>query len=294
MRPGRLFWGTFLVATGVLLLLERADVLPIDLHWYWRLWPLILVFWGISAVAGNRMVSALLAIPSALLLGSLLVGLVNFSWIDAPVSDETIIQNLVEPYDRDIERASLTVDAIAGTYVIEQWTPDLIDATLSSRFGSWRLERQNSETSERLRLTTDHPRFRGGGRKSRAEIRLNTAPVWELNLDAGAARLDLDLRNHRVETLRIDAGASEVRVKLGRALDETRVQIEAGVSSIRISVPEEAGCEIRTEVTLASRSFSGFASEGHGMYRTDNFQTSSTKIYMDIDAGVSSVRVTRD
>lgn len=294
MKPGRLFWGTFLVTTGALLLLDRAGYLPIDLHRYWKLWPLLFVFWGISAMIGNRTITAFLAIPSALLFSCLLVGIVNFSWIEDPAPDETIVQNFVEPYDAGIERASLSMDAIAGTYVIEEWTTDLIDASFSSRSASWRLDRQQNEITEHLRLIMDRPRVRSTGRNTLGRVRLNTMPVWEVNIDAGAARLDLDLRNHRIEALRIDAGASDIEVTLGSALDETHVRINAGVSSVKIAVPEAAGCEIRTDVTLASRNFPGFESEGHGMYRTDNFQRSRARIYIDVDAGVSSVRVTRN
>ena len=47
------FWGFLLVALGILLLLDHLDVVQFEdiVHNYW---PLILIFWGLSILAGRR------------------------------------------------------------------------------------------------------------------------------------------------------------------------------------------------------------------------------------------------
>jgi len=44
----RIFWGLVLIIIGVLMFLKQFGI--IYFHWYslWQLWPLLLVFWGVS------------------------------------------------------------------------------------------------------------------------------------------------------------------------------------------------------------------------------------------------------
>jgi hypothetical protein len=45
---------------------------------------------------------------------------------------------------------------------------------------------------------------------------------------------------------------------------------------------------------LASKQFVGFEKVESGLYRTENFSQASRKIFIDVEAGVSRVRVTRE
>lgn len=51
---GKLAWGVVLVGFGMLLLLDRLDLLYLER--YWRYWPLILVALGVISLAGARTV----------------------------------------------------------------------------------------------------------------------------------------------------------------------------------------------------------------------------------------------
>ncbi len=52
-----------------------------------------------------------------------------------------------------------------------------------------------------------------------------------------------------------------------------------------------AVCEIRAEAPLSSKDFRGFTKVHSGVYQTDNFDSASKKIYIDVHAGVSSLSV---
>ena len=122
---------------------------------------------------------------------------------------------------------------------------------------------------------------------------MSDVPLWDIALDCGAARADLDLTALKVREVRIEAGASTVHLRLGANVPEARVRIEAGVSAFRLEVPESAGCEIRVDAPLASKHFNGFRKEKSGLYLTDNFETAGKRILIDIDAGVTSLRINR-
>ncbi|MCZ6777287.1 MAG: hypothetical protein O7D34_12685, partial [Ignavibacteria bacterium] len=69
--------------------------------------------------------------------------------------------------------------------------------------------------------------------------------------------------------------------------------VDAGASSITISVPSSAGCEIRYNGGLSRKRFHEFEKVDTDTYRSENFAWSPRKIYIDINVGVSSVKVIR-
>jgi hypothetical protein len=58
-------------------------------------------------------------------------------------------------------------------------------------------------------------------------------------------------------------------------------------------VPENVGCEVRAHGGLTSKRIIGFESFGGGTYQTADFDASKKRIYVEIDAGVSGIRVSR-
>jgi hypothetical protein len=129
--------------------------------------------------------------------------------------------------------------------------------------------------------------------RNRADVKLNANPTWAIDANVGASSLDFDLSPYRVDDLRIDAGASVLKVRLGDRVMESRVRIHAGVSSIDIEVPGWVGCELQADTKLSSRRIRGFEKIGGDTYRTADFEGASKRIYIDLEAGVSRVRVSR-
>jgi hypothetical protein len=297
MKLGRLFWGTLFLVVGLLLLLDKLNVLFIHWHSMWRLWPLVLVFWGIAVLLKNVILKSIAIVLSGLTLGVIIFGLVSFAFLDddIPWPDEPFVQEFVEPYDSTIEKASLTVDAGAGTLSIENTSTALFSAFTSSSLGHYRLNKFRLGDAEDLSLSLESDRIRWRDRKlrNRAEVHLHTNPVWDLDLNVGAAKVDAELSQHKTESIRVDAGAATVRLRLGANVEESRVNVDAGVSSINISVPSSAGCQIRYNGGLASKRFYEFEKIDSETYRSENFAWSPRKIYINIDVGVSSVKVNR-
>jgi len=57
---------------------------------------------------------------------------------------------------------------------------------------------------------------------------LNPSPAWDIDVDAGAARVDADFRSLAVERLRLSSGASTIKVQLGSRVEECTVALETG------------------------------------------------------------------
>ncbi|MCC6396484.1 MAG: hypothetical protein IT282_05655 [Bacteroidetes bacterium] len=297
MRSGRLFWGVFFVALGLLVFAEKAGILSAQWGVALGLWPLVLVLWGIALLVGGKVIRLVAAGVAGLVLAYLLFTLFSFATCDAdwPRSRAVETHVLVEPADTSVHHASFTLDSGAGTFTIADTSTDLLAANVESNIGMYTLDRFASEGSRSLTMSLEgkHKGWRMGRFVNRVAARLHPAPVWDLEMNIGAAKLTCDLAPFVVERLDINAGASKMQITLGDRAPQTTVRISAGASSIRINVPESAACEVQMETALSSKDLSGFTKMGEGTYRTENFGTAKSTITLDIEAGVSSIHVDR-
>jgi len=296
MKSGRLFWGVFFIVAGTLALLLRADVIDLPSRDLVRLWPLILVFWGASLLVRHQVLKTLITILSAAILAGVFSGLLGFVWYDARDDDhEPFVQEFTEPFDPSIQYATLVLDAAAGEFYADETTENMFSASTVSTFARYTLHTDRTDNEARYHLALEGGNRRGyfGRMKNRVELRLSPNPVWDFDFDIGAAKANFDLSPLKTRDITIDAGAAGLRLRLGSRNDETRVRIDAGASSIRIAVPESAGCEVTLDTGLSGKRLPGFEKIDSYTYRTEGFHNSSTKIYVDIEAGVSSIHVNR-
>jgi len=56
------FWGLFLLALGLFLLLDNMNVIDFSWHTAFKLWPLIFIFWGINLLPGNETVKLIIRV----------------------------------------------------------------------------------------------------------------------------------------------------------------------------------------------------------------------------------------
>jgi hypothetical protein len=134
-------------------------------------------------------------------------------------------------------------------------------------------------------------KFGGNNYKNTVEMSLNSNPGWDLNFNVGASSVELDLTSYKVSKVDIDMGAAALNLKFGDLSEIVRLKIDAGASDIDILIPENVGCEIKSDAALSSKNYEGFNKINKDVYRTENFNNSVKKIYIDIDCGVSSIDV---
>jgi hypothetical protein len=303
MKPSRAFWGILFVAFGGLFLLGRNFNIDIGWGYIWKFWPLVFVLIGLAVMLKEARVKLALAGVAGLFVALFMYGLLSFSWIDSIQAgdvdemDDVQVQEFTEPLSPSLKKATLTLDAAAGSYTIDTVAGQLLTARVKTSIGRYSLDRESNGDDIHLRFKPEGQVHIRNWKHNRvvnvAKIRLNVQPTWDIDLNIGAAKVDFDLSPFTVEHLNVEAGAAAVRLKLGMPEVETRCRIEAGASSMRLAVPEEAGCEIRFDGGLSSKRFEDFHKVSDHIYRTENFDRSAKKIFIDADAGVSSLRVVR-
>jgi hypothetical protein len=296
MKTGRIFWGVFLLALGGAFLLERFGILSLQWHHAWQWWPLALIAWGAALLVGGKVIKIIAVVVAAIILALVITVFWNFSWScdddDAPEGVMASASEFREDMSADIKQASFTLDSGAGTFVIEDTTAALVAATTSSSFGHYTLERSGGDCS--LRFNGRHENHWFPGRfQNHADVRLNTAPTWDMHFDVGAAKLRCDLTRFKVQNLSIDCGAADVYLRLGSEAKDCTVNIDAGASSFKLAVPASVGCEMNVDAPLSSKTFPGFTRGANGKYQTDNNATASQHIFINVDAGVSSIHIER-
>ena len=257
----------------------------------WKFWPLIFVLWGISVLTGVKAIRALLAVLAAILFALIIYSLWE-EWGSGREPHEMTNQVFHEMYDPSLHRASLRFMSGAGSFTFRDTSAELFHAETATNFGTYEIDSQTGNDRRDLTFKLGPHSSWGGGGKNTVSMSLNPAPVWKLDIEVGASHLNADLSPYAADDVHIKTGVADVRVKLGDRADESRVKIEAGVSSVTVDVPESAGVEISSESGLSSKSFEGF-SESRGKYRTSNFEGAEKKIFLMFKAGVSSLKVVR-
>ena len=298
MKSGRFFWASFLICLGAILLLSRFSLFVPEWQAIWRFWPLMLVLWGGAILSRGSKFAPVAAALAGLILAALGAALIDWcldfdggGYVDRPART----QEFAQPFDEGVRRASFRFESGAGSFNLEGTTAQLVEATVYSGFGRYVMRGDRIEQSEDVSLRLEGERrgwtFSRSG--NRVTLRFNPLVPWDMKFAVGASRLDLDFSPLLVERVSLEAGASQVRVRLGDRSDEMRLAVSSGVSSVRILVPHSSACEINADSPLSRKSFKDFSRTNEGTYRTENFASSAKKVFISLQSGISNLTVVR-
>jgi len=307
MSYRKIFWGLLLVMIGVLFILKNTGVLFFSWHTIWHLWPVILILWGISLIPVKDWIKLVLSLLTVLITffamqnyGPKDYHKWNFEWNDHNNdnnSDEdsvTAYNNVMsEDFDSITQFARLKLNIGVGKFKIKDFTDKLIEVKHDNNNANYSMTAKAEDSLTIIDLSLEKGEFNDGNIRNNVNLKLNPNPIWDLDLNVGAAEVNFDLSGFKTRNLKIEGGASDIDLKLGAALPLTDVKLEAGAASITIRVPESAGCEIISNTFLSSKDFKGFTKTGKQNYQTPNFATSKNIIKIDLQAGVARVDIVR-
>jgi hypothetical protein len=303
MSYRKIFWGVMLVMIGILFILKNTGVLYFNWHTIWNLWPLLLILWGISLIPIKDWIKAALSI------GTIIVAFFivqqcgdNSSWNwrfnyhdddnDTEYLDSQSSQNLAEDMDSIVKYASLVLNIGVGNFSIKDTTSKLVELDRTGSQGKYNMTSEDSDSTRIIKLSLEKGEFKGEV-KNTVKMKLNPQPIWDLELNVGAAEVDFDLSPYKTKKVNIQGGASNVEVKLGSIYPDSDVNIEAGAASITVKIPKEVGCEITTNTFLASKNFDGFRKLDNHHYQTEGFASAAKKIHINMEAGMATIDVVR-
>ncbi len=297
MKFRNIFWGIILIFFGVLFTMENLNMIDFDWYNMWRLWPVIIILWGISILPVKDIIKIALVM---VVLGGSIYYMVNdnVKWRIqddnyTEISSKAVNQEFQVPYEDSTTTATFHMEMAAGSLSMYDVSDQLVDFRKSGSLIDYRYIVKQEDGDVDVRILMDDDVSYNSKQKNRIDVKLSPIPVWDLNFEVGAAEVNLDFTSFRIEKLDIEGGAASFNLKLGDLYPETHVDIEAGASSIDLRIPESSGCELKINTVLSGRTITGFEKIDHGLYRTQNFDQAESKIYMEVNAAVSNYSIKR-
>jgi len=314
MKFRNIFWGVILIFVGVLFILQNLGMLHFDWLSLWRLWPVILVLWGVSIIPVNNWIKLILVL---LILGASVTFMLNrtvywesdrhnFELFSDEFFDDNFNDNFDEedrrystqtfniPYEDSSKFVELNLEAAAGKFIIDENGDDLINFKRKGNSAEYSYILKSMDSVAVIDIEMENASIVvGKNHKNVVNIALNDYPVWDIDLTAGAANVDFDLSKYKISRVDIEGGAAAIKLVVGDNYDETHLNLEAGASSIVIKIPEESGCKLSLESVFSGKKISGFEKTDHGQYRTSNFDEAVNKVYINAETAVSSFTIIR-
>ena len=260
--------GLLLAALGVLLLLTTTGVVSfgiwLELADYW---PLLVILIGVELILVQRPFLVRAGVIVLTLAGAIVAASFSLPEYDP---NEPLRTTYVEPL-RDAETLYLDMAFIGGNVELISDTPGagtlarLLAADFKSRPA--RVVREQSDGNIRFYVMSSGPFLRHSSADgfTRHETRVSF-PVgladWslivspnvevEIEISSVATDLDLDLRNLNVRRLSVEAGMSDLRVQLPDDAGQTHVDIAAGAANVELVVPRGVAARIDVAAPLKS------------------------------------------
>lgn len=265
MRRENIFWGLGLVLLGGLLLLDNMGLLPRNINVWALFWPLVLIGLGVAGIL--RAISPRASVKEEAL--------------RLPV-DGARGANIRFRYGA----GELRLDDRAGP-------GELINGS----FGGGvihTVNRSGDQVDVDLRLPTDNwtMNIPFDSDKLRWTVGMNPEVPLYLDLEVGASRNFLDLRNLQVKDLRLQTGASATDIDLPVRAGQTRASIKSGAASVEIRVPPGVSAEIHTTGGLSSFDVDTARFPGGGnLYRSPDYDAAANRVELHLEMGVGSIKV---
>lgn len=260
MRRGNLFWGVVLVVLGMLFFLQNSGLISDVFGWFW---PLFLIFLGGWVLMAR-------------------------SWPQP--------QGIQEDFSVGLQGAaqlSLKLEHGVGAMQLRGGAPVGVAITGTKASGV--------EVKDQLN---------GDQLKVQIEAGLSMVPfvgpdggVWRfwvtdqipltLNVEAGVTDLDFDLNDLKVSFMKVEMGASSLKIRLPMNAVYTRLEIESGAATLDLSVPQ--GVAVRLELHQNATSFeidqSRFPMQREHLYQSVDYETAANKVEIKLSGGANSVKV---
>ncbi len=302
MKYKNIFWGVILILIGSLFVLRNTGLIYFNWSVILRLWPLILIVWGISILPVKDymklILSFLIVILSFVLINNFHHHHYNHFHKNFVIDKEIIIdkndykeQKIETLYDSTITNAVLKFDAAMGDFIIADTTDKMIVVNKKGNTEDYKMSSKTVDSLETIKIKPKNSAVTINNKHNNVSVKLNPNPVWDLDFDMGAVDIVFDLSMFKTHNIKIDAGVSSIDIKLGDKYKNTKLDIDAGVSSILIQIPKKSGCEVKINTVLSDNNLQGFKKIKKHIYRTDNFENSNNKIFINVDAALSSFDV---
>lgn len=305
MNTKNIFSGILFITLGTLWILKSLEFIAFSWLDFFRLWPVIFIFIGISIIPIKDWIKLVLQILMlALTIGLLFISNsengIHFSRkyriekaIDTTIVNHQIGEESISYKEEDILNATLNIDIKASkvTFIKGKRLFEMADSTQS---GKGEIEIEKRIINNRAELDVElYPLEERSNIFPRFKVLLGEKPIWDINLDLSATTGEIDLSQFKIEKLIVSANASTVNLKIGSLQPKVDLIIESGASSIKVRVPKDMKCIVKKDNVLSSFNVKGLKKMEDGTFVSSEPSKSKGVIEITIAADVSSIDIIR-
>lgn len=299
---GKIAIGIWFVFWGLIVLLYNLNIINFNFWAILPYWPLLIISIGASLIFQNRRNNILIisSINIILCLVIVYIGLTSTNKFD--ITDTVSISNsnestlgsesqIATPYSNNIKSAQLILNGGGLALRIDSnESNELLEATSDHRGVGFKLARKGDDDHPVLEINNI---LRNENKNSKATVLLNSSPIWDIQINMGAAKLNADLRNHKISNLEVNAGAASMNITLGMpTVADSKINMNTAASSFVINIPRDAACRLEMSTVLSSRKLDGFE-KIDDYYQTTNYNTATNKYNISIDGAANSLKINK-
>ena len=314
------FWSIILIAIGIMFLAKNFGWISITWNEIWHLWPILFILWGISILPIKDLVK-IISSACVIIISTILIVCIKPNHSTSFRENHT---NVNVDYDNDNDydnndtttynsstaalapvngysslkyeneqNVELSMETAVGKYLIGPSIDNSILIGVSNKDGknSYSLTSANGTTNNK-KITFSLP---DGNYKIDSTVNfnlnLNSQPVWNLDIDCGAANLIIDGKNLKIHKIDIEEGVAKTNLTIGTLNDNVDISCDSGISDIVINIPKDAYCEIETDGALNKKSLSGFTSKNNKYIYNGQINNPSCKIHIDLSIALSKLKI---
>lgn len=283
-----------LIALGVVFLLNNLGLLTWSV---WdvilRLWPLLIVAWGLDLMLGRRSAwgAALALILILVLLGGgvFMMGNVRLPTGSAVDIDLPILDVLDAQISLDPALAYLRVRAADGS------SQDLLSGRVLP-FNGERVDQDVQRYGRRLEADIRTagvvviPFIRMTFEQASWDFSLHPGIEYDLSVDVGGGKTDLLIQDISVNALGVHTGIGQTIVYLP-GQGSYAADIDGGLGQIVVYLPDDVGIRLSVDIGIGSINVpKDFRREG-GAYVSPDYDNAEEHIEVDVKLGIGSIEV---
>lgn len=295
------FWGLTIVLFGVWFLgVELSWWQSLDINFLYHFWPIILILMGISLLTRDLKYGWILVlIAFAAAIGVVALFATNEKLAQKIASNDAIsnLSSFSEDLPSAVTRGEVSIKSSFSRIHLGSTNDKYIAGTLDSIFSAPTLnvKTEGSLIKANLNMETGKHWSNLNNAKNDLNVNLTNRIPLDVSIESGASDMNLDFSNITLSGLRVDTGASSLRLDIGDSvISGADLVIKAGASDLDIRVPEKIGVKLEVKSGLSSKNIENFKDLGNGSYESNNYSSADLKINLSIDAGVSSIKISRN
>lgn len=293
MKKSHFFSSAFFIALGVIWLIGKTNLIT-NWEFITSLYPIVLVFWGLLILTKNTIVKPIISVSFGIFLALLVYGTAAniFGFFDNEYN--TYSNNPTTyfvPNNQDIKYGYFELNTGATAFNINSSTDSLILANAYGNFLEYHLESNVSDSLAKIYFGNEENNFTLSSKhNNKVDISLNANPIWDINLNYGAAKGNIDLSKLKVQNLSIHTGATSTTITVGDNFN-TKINIDMGVSSILLKVPSSLGVKVYGSLDLSKKEFKDFKKIEDGSYINSNYDSSTNKLEIRANGALSKFKI---